>query len=223
MSAKMPLRLVRLHGRLVISVLVGAAVTLALLVIELHMATRLLAGWDVGVLLYLTLIYSVARRGDIARLRMRAAEEDESAIILLLFTFAAAIASLVAIVIEVGGSQSGNNLQAGYNVALAMGTIVLSWFFVHTEFALHYAHEFYGAGRDKRLGGLKFPGTRAPDYWDFLYFSLVIAMTSQVSDVAITSRTLRGVATMHGVLSFFFNLGILALMVNMLSNLIGAK
>jgi uncharacterized membrane protein len=219
----MPLRLVRLHGRLVISVLVGAAVTLALLAIELHMATRLLAGWDVGVLLYLTLIYSVARRGDIARLRKRAAEEDESAIILLLFTFAAAIASLVAIVIEVGGSQGGDNFQAGSNVALAMGTIVLSWSFVHTEFALHYAHEFYGAGRDKRLGGLKFPGTRAPDYWDFLYFSLVIAMTSQVSDVAITSRTLRGVATMHGVLSFFFNLGILALMVDMLSNLIGAK
>jgi uncharacterized membrane protein len=219
----MSLRLVRLHGRLAVSVLVGAAVTLGLLPIDLHIATRLLAGWDVGVLLYLTLIYSVARRGDIARLRKRAAEEDESAIILLLLTFVAAVASLVAIVIEVGGSQNGDNFQAGYNVALAMGTIVLSWFFVHTEFALHYAHEFYGAGRDKKLGGLKFPGTRAPDYWDFLYFSLVIAMTSQVSDVAITSRSLRGVATMHGVLAFFFNLGILALTVNMLSNLIGAK
>jgi uncharacterized membrane protein len=218
----MPLRLVRLHGRLAISILVGAAVTLALLTTDLHIATRLLAGWDAGILLYLTLIYSVARRGDIARLRKRAAEEDESAIILLLLTFVAAVASLVAIVIEVGGSQGGG-FQAGCNVALAMGTIVLSWGFVHTEFALHYAHEFYGAGRDKKLGGLKFPGTRAPDYWDFLYFSLVIAMTSQVSDVAITSRSLRGVATMHGVLAFFFNLGILALTVNMLSNLIGAK
>lgn len=223
MSAKLPLHLVRLHGRLMLSIGVGAAVTLGLLAIDLHMATRLLAGWDVGVLLYLTLIYSVARRSDIARLRKRAAEEDESAIILLLFTFAAAIASMVAIVIEVGGSQSGNNVQAGCNVALAMGTIVLSWSFVHTEFALHYAHEYYGAGRDKKIGGLKFPGTRTPDYWDFLYFSLVIAMTSQVSDVTISSRTLRGVATMHGVLSFFFNLGILALLVNMLSNLIGAK
>jgi uncharacterized membrane protein len=219
----MPLHLVRLHGRLVISIVAGAAVTLALLATDLHMTTRLLAGWDAGILLYLALIYSVARRGDIPRLRRRAAEEDESAIILLLFTFVAAIASLGAIVIEVGGSRNGDNIQAGYSVALAMGTIVLSWFFVHTEFALHYAHEYYGAGGDKKLGGLKFPGTRAPDYWDFLYFSLVIAMTSQVSDVAITSRTLRGVAMLHGVLSFFFNLGILALTVNMLSNLIGAK
>jgi uncharacterized membrane protein len=223
MSTKMPLRLVRLHGRLVTSIVVGAAITIGLLALNLHIATRLLIGWDAGIVLYLALIYSVARRGDIKRLRKRAAEEDESAVILLLFTFAAAVASLVAIVIEVGGSQSGASFQSGFSVALAMGTIVLSWFFVHTEFVLHYAHEYYGAGRDKKIGGLKFPGTLAPDYWDFLYFSLVIAMTSQVSDVAISSRSLRGIATMHGALSFFFNLGILALTVNMLSNLIGGK
>lgn len=217
------LRIVRLHGRLVISVAVGAVIAAALFTLDLHTATRLLIGWDAGILLYLTLIYSVARRGDIARLKQRAAEEDESAIILLLLTFAAAVASLVAIVIEVGGSQGGDGFQAGCGIALAMSTIVLSWFFVHTEFALHYAHEFYGEGRDKAFGGLKFPGGRQPDYWDFLYFSLVIAMTSQVSDVAITSHSLRRVASMHGVLSFFFNLGILALTVNMLSNLIGSK
>jgi uncharacterized membrane protein len=221
MNEKMPLRLVRLHGRLVISIVLGAVVALALLALNLHIATRLLIGWDAGILLYLTLIYSVARRGDIARLRRRAAEEDESAIILLLLTFAAAIASLGAIIIEVGGSQSGSG--AGFHVVFAMGTIVLSWFFVHTEFALHYAHEFYGERRDNKMGGLSFPGRGKPDYWDFLYFSLVIAMTSQVSDVAITSRALRRVASMHGALSFFFNLVILALTVNMLSNLIGAK
>ena len=223
MSAKMPLRLVRLHGRLVISIVVGAAVTFGLLALDLHAATRLLIGWDAGVLLYLTLIYSVARRSDIARLKKRAAEEDESAVVLLFLTFMAAVASLVAVVIEVGGSQGAAGLYAAFSIALAMGTIVLSWFFAHTEFALHYAHEFYGEGRDKKIGGLKFPGGQRPDYWDFLYFSLVIAMTSQVSDVAITSRSLRRVASMHGVLSFFFNLGILALTVNMLSNLIGAK
>jgi uncharacterized membrane protein len=218
-----PLRLLRLHIRLFISIAVGAAVAAALLAIDLHTATRLLVGWDCGVLLYLILIYSVARRGDIARLKQRAAEEDESAIILLLLTFVAAVTSLAAIVIEVGGSQSGDGFQAGCGIALGMTTIVLSWFFVHTEFALHYAHEFYGEGRDKKMGGLKFPGDGEPDYWDFLYFSLVIAMTSQVSDVAITGHSLRRVATMHGVLSFFFNLGILALTVNMLSSLIGGK
>lgn len=221
--APAPVRLVRLHGRLVVSVVVGAAIAAALFMTNLHTATRLLIGWDAGVLLYLTLIYSVARRGDIARLKERAAEEDESALVLLLLTFIAAAASLVAVVMEVGGSQSATGMYAALSVALAMSTIVLSWFFVHTEFALHYAHEFYGEGRDKKIGGLNFPGGQQPDYWDFLYFSLVIAMTSQVSDVAISSRSLRRVASMHGALSFFFNLGILALTVNMLSNLIGAK
>ena len=221
--ASASIHLVRLHGRLIISVAVGAAIATALLIVNLHIATRLLIGWDAGALLYLILIYSVARRGDIARLRTKAAEEDENALVLLFLTVIAAAASLVAVVIEVGGSQGATGMQAAFSITLAMSTIVLSWFFVHTEFALHYAHEFYGARRDKKLGGLKFPGGQQPDYWDFLYFALVIAMTSQVSDVAITSRSLRRVASMHGALSFFFNLGILALTVNMLSNLIGGK
>ena len=171
-------------------------------------------------LLYLILIYSVARRGDIARLRQRAAEEDEGAIALLLLTFIAALASLAAIIAEFGSTDNVASGVVALKVGFGMATIVLSWAFVHTGFALHYAHEFYGEGRDKVIGGLKFPDCPAPDYWDFLYFSLVIAMTSQVSDVAVTSHALRRVVAMHGVLSFFLNLGVLALTINMISNLI---
>ena len=101
-----------------------------------------------------------------------------------------------------------------------MATILLSWAFVHTIFSLHYAHEYYGERRDGKIGGLNFPGDQEPDYWDFLYFSLVIGMTSQVSDVAITSKVIRRMVAIHGVLSFFFNLTVLALTVNMVSNLI---
>ena len=97
---------------------------------------------------------------------------------------------------------------------------LLSWLFLHIVFALHYAHEYYGERSDDQIGGLKFPGQQSPDYWDFVYFSFVIAMTSQVSDVAITSKVIRRVATVHGVLSFFFNVSVLALTVNMVSNLI---
>jgi uncharacterized membrane protein len=217
-----PLRpaIVRLHGRLFGAIGLGIAAGLALLAVDLHPATRFLGGWNTGVLLYLVLIYSEARRGDITRLKKRAAEEDENAIILLLLTFVAAVASLVALVIELAGMRDAHGWQAGIQIALTAATVLLSWLFVHTEFALHYAHEFYGKGRDRTLGGLNFPGRSPPDYWDFLYFSLVIAMTSQVSDVAITSRSLRGVVAMHGVLSFFFNFGILALTVNILSNLL---
>jgi uncharacterized membrane protein len=91
---------------------------------------------------------------------------------------------------------------------------------VHTIFTFHYAHEYYGERRDGKIGGLLFPGDREPDYRDFLYFSLVIGMTSQVSDVQVTSKVIRRLVAIHGVLSFFFNLVVLALTVNMIAALL---
>lgn len=101
-----------------------------------------------------------------------------------------------------------------------MLTIILSWSFMHTIFAVHYAHEYYGEGRDREIGGLTFPGDDDPDYWDFLYYSLVIAMTAQVSDVQITSKIIRRQTTVHAIVAFFFNVAILALTVNITSNLL---
>jgi len=85
---------------------------------------------------------------------------------------------------------------------------------MHWIFPLHYAREFYGASGDKHAGGLLFPGKEEPDYWDFLYYSLVVAMTAQVSDVQITSKAIRRLTTVHGVASFFLNVTVLALTVN---------
>ncbi|MGI8526853.1 MAG: DUF1345 domain-containing protein [Pseudolabrys sp.] len=214
-----PVRFARLHGRLLISFALGVAVALVLLAAtDWRLSTKLLAGWDSFIALYLALIYQVMLQCGVEHIRARAAEEDEGAIAILMLTCVAAIASLFAIVLEVGNAK--NLPQGALLVALGTATIALSWSFVHTIFALHYAHEFYGEGRDRRTGGLNFPGRGEPDYWDFLYFSLVIAMTSQVSDVTISSKSIRHVATMHGVLAFFFNLGILALTINMVSSMI---
>ena len=215
----LPVRVARLHARLFISAVVGLAV-IALLPGDWWMSTRLLTGWNVGITLYLVLIHSVIWRCDVTRLRRRAKEQDEGAYAILLLSMAATLASLVAIVFELGGSKQAGNASMVTHVLLAMATTVLSWVFMHTIFSLHYAHEYYGEGRDKKLGGLNFPGENEPDYLDFLYFSLVIGMTSQVSDVAISSRSIRRVAALHGALSFFFNLTVLALTVNMISNLI---
>jgi uncharacterized membrane protein len=211
----MPIRLLRLHARLLISIVIGIAVALVLITTEWRTSTKLLAGWDVGVICYLLLIYPDISRALVSDIRHRAAIQDEGAVALLLLSPAASIASLAAVVAELGMPGQG-----WANFAVGMGTILLSWLFLHTIFAFHYAHEYYGEGSDDRIGGLKFPGLQAPDYWDFLYFSLVIAMTSQVSDVAITSKVIRRVVALHGVLSFFFNVSVLALTVNMVSNLI---
>jgi uncharacterized membrane protein len=214
----LPIRFVRLHAKLVIGALVGLIVV-AMAPFTLW-TTRMLAGWDIGVALYLALIQITMARCDIDRIRLRAAEQDESAFAILLLTMLATFASLVAIVFALGGSKQAPHENAAVLILLTIATIVLSWFFVHTIFALHYAHEYYGERRDGAIGGLNFPDDQKPDYWDFFYFSLVIGMTSQVSDVAITSKTIRRVATMHGVLSFFFNVTVLALTVNTMSNAI---
>jgi uncharacterized membrane protein len=215
----LPIRMLRLHAKLAIGALVGF-VFIVMAPFELLTTTRLLIGWDIGIGLYLALVHATMWRCDIDRIRRRAAEQDEGAFVILLLTMAATFASLIAIVFALGGSKQAPHGLAAALIVLTVGTIVLSWFFVHTIFALHYAHEYYGERRDGIIGGLNFPGGQDPDYWDFVYFSLVIGMTSQVSDVAITSRSIRRVATMHGVLSFFFNVTVLALTVNMVSNAI---
>ena len=216
----MPVRLARLHARLLISIAIGMAVTLGLAMTDWSMATKLLLGWDIGVVLYLALAYQLMVTCGIAEIRRRAAEDDEGALALLVLTGLSGLAIMGAIIAELGIAKVSGQPRSGLGVTLAMATILVSWAFVHTIFALHYAHEYYGERGDNAIGGLTFPGRQAPDYWDFLYFSLVIAMTSQVSDVVITSKVIRRIVTVHGALAFFFNVAVFALTVNIVSNLI---
>ena len=152
-----------LHARLFVSAALGIAVTLALLALPLRMSTRLLSGWDIGVALYLVLSYRAAARAAVATIRQRAAINDEGAVALLVLVTAAALASLAAVIAELG------HTPGVYQLVLGVSTIVLSWTFMHWIFALHYAREFYGSGRNRQVGGLLFPGKDDPDYWDFFY------------------------------------------------------
>ena len=180
------------------------------------MATRVLVGWDVYVGLYLALVTHLMSVCDVRHIRERAALEDEGQVTILVLTVAAALASLGAIVAELG--SSGGTPRRPAQVVLAALTILLSWAFIHTIFALHYAHEFYD---ETEGGGMAFPGGEAaPDYWDFVYFSFVIGMTSQVSDVGVTSRHIRRTVAAHGVVSFVFNAALLALTVNIAASAI---
>ena len=197
-------RIVRARPRLFLAALLAVAVT-TLLPADWRMATRVLVGWDAGVAAYLAAVL-VLMRSDISRIRRRAALQDEGRFVILVLVVAAALASLGAIVMQLGAGRMPAHL------ALATLTILLSWTLVHVIFALHYAHDFYAAS--PHGGGLAFPGGEDPDYWDFLYFSLVIGMTCQVSDVAVTGRTIRRTAAAHGVVSFLFNAALIALTVN---------
>jgi len=151
---------------------------------------------------------------DMTAIRARARQEDQGRAGRLWVSIVVSTVILVALVQELrAGHESG---IAGLVLpGIALG---LAWAFMNTMFALHYAHRYYGDGaRQQPLGGLDFPGDEKPDYWDFLYFSVVVGMTFQVSDVQITNRRLRRVALIQGVVAFVFNMVILALSVNVIA------
>jgi len=199
------LRVIRARPRLFIAAVL-AVLLIVVLPTDWRLSTRVLVGWDAGVAFYLIGAFILVAGADVVRIRRRAAILDEGRIAILVVVVGAALASLGGILAQLGSGRAPSHL------ALATITILLSWTFVHVIFALHYAHEFYAA--KPRGGGLTFPGGEDPDYWDFLYFSLVIGMTSQVSDVAVTGRTIRRTVAAHGVVSFLFNAALIALTVN---------
>jgi uncharacterized membrane protein len=202
---------VRARPRLFISIAVGVVLTAAAVgLTDWRPTTRLIAGWDLAVALYLALALHLMASSDVRRIRRHAAAQDEGQLTILACTVAAAVASLAAIFAELRSSAGGG--RPASSVLLAALTIFLSWVFIHTIFALHYAHEFYD---DTGGRGMAFPGGELnPDYWDFVYFSFVIGMTFQVSDVQVTSKLVRRVVVAHGAVSFFYNVAVLAMMVN---------
>ena len=209
-----PVRVVYARPRTFISILIGV-VAFALLPASLRLVTRALLGWDIFVAAYLTLVYAMMFQCGLARIKRNAVLQDDGRFLILLVVAFGAFASIAAIVFELGASQ--HSVPA---LALATVTIALSWAAVHTIFALHYAHEFY---RGTKPGGLQFPSGDThenADYWDFVYFSFVIGMTAQVSDVGITDKTIRRTATAHGIVSFIYNTALVALMVNIAASAI---
>ena len=209
-----PVRVVYARPRTFISVAAGI-VAFFVLPGSLRLVTRLLIGWDSFVTLYLLLVYIMMMRCGLARIRRNAVLQDDGRFLILLVTALGAFASIAAIVFELAGSH-----RSPVELALATITVALSWAAVHTAFALHYAHDYY---RGAKAGGLQFPNGdehEKPDYWDFVYFSFVIGMTAQVSDVGITDKTIRRTATAHGIVSFVYNTALVALMVNIAASAI---
>jgi uncharacterized membrane protein len=193
---------------------------LAFLPTSLSGPTRALVAWDLGAGLYLALAWRMMLRETVEKMRWRARIQDDGAVAVLVLTLVAAVASLAAIALELVGCKDLPAAAETAHLVLAGVTILLSWCFVHTAFALHYAHEYYVERGAPHREGLQFPGPDPPDYADFLYFSFVIGATSQTADISIASRTMRRLALLHGTLAFLFNTTLLALTVNIAASLI---
>jgi uncharacterized membrane protein len=149
--------------------------------------------------------------------------QDSNRTAIFLFVIFAAVASLLAVGWLLTSAKPAH-AQTSSPILLASATVVLSWSLIHTTFALHYAHVYYQRsgtnGKPSHGGGLLFPDEQHPGFLDFAYFSFVIGMTCQVSDVQISSKRLRRLALLHGALAFGFNTIILALTINLASTLL---
>jgi uncharacterized membrane protein len=210
----MPLRIVMVRPRLLLSLLAGFAVValLPMLPGDLRGVTRFLVGWDVGVGLYLVLAYWMIANSDLAHIHRQSMLQDEGSFVILVLTVVSAAISVGAVFAWLEMASRAETFTP-HGIVLLFFTIVLSWGLIHTMFALHYAHEFY-AEHHKNGGGLIFPGDPEPTYWDFVYFAFGIGTATQVSDVEITSKKIRRIVTMHGIVAFFFNVTVIALTVS---------
>lgn len=214
-------RIVAARPRLFIGA-AGGALAFPLLPATLSNTTRAILAWDVGVVIYLALsaLLFTRERSDHMAADAEAQEEGEWTIFGL--TMAVVLFSFVAILGEFAGTSHMKPTDRTLHIALVAVTLFISWLMTHVTFAFRYAHEYYARANvaGQIDGGLEFPGSERPDYLDFMYFSLVLGMTFQVSDVQITSRKLRRLAALHGLLSFLFNTIILALTVNIAAGLV---
>jgi uncharacterized membrane protein len=184
--------------------------------------TRGIGAWDIGatafLLLSLTLIAGATSEG----MEANAEAQQEGEWTLFWLVVAGATASFAAIVSEFGSMKGATPSVQEQKIIMVAATLAVTWLLTHVVFALRYAHEYYTRTGDSPVpdGGLEFPREPHPDYYDFFYFAAVLGMTFQVSDVQITSRKLRRLATIHGLLGFLFNTVIVALTVNLASGLL---
>lgn len=157
------------------------------------------------------------------RAMLQAQRQDESRSITFILVLFAVSVSLVGILLQMKPVDE-SLIRKGLHRAISLLGVGLSWVLLHTVFTQRYAHLYYtnpGAGPDDQVGGLDFPQEKQPDYLDFAYFSFIIGMTFQVSDVSISSGSIRRVVLLHSLISFVFNTIVVALIISIISNLFG--
>jgi uncharacterized membrane protein len=206
----------RLFACALVGLLVGMLIPQSLVALTI---TRALLGWNAGISLYLLLCMIMIMRSTKEKIHSQAQLEDEGQWVILTLVIFAAIASLVAIIVELAAASDLDEAHRYAHIGLALFTIVASWAFTHMMFGLHYAHQYYLALTNAQPAGLQFAGDDAPDYGDFLYFSFIIGTSAQTADVNISSTAMRRVALLHSVLAFFFNTTVLALTINIAASL----
>jgi len=213
-------QVLRNRPQLTIGIAVGIALG-ALVPASIRPSARVLIGWDAAVWTYLVLIWLHMAFANEEAVRQNAQREDENAGIVLFLVCTATVASIVAIVLELGTTKDLGTASKVLHSLLTGLTLIGAWFLIPTIFTLHYARLFYGS--EPAAPALVFPDRDLkPNYWDFLYFSFTIACASQTADIGLRGRSARRAVLAQSILSFYFNVSVLGLCVNIAASMVGS-
>ena len=200
---------------LFLAVLVAAFIVYRALLPMAGWKDTVVVAFDIAAVVLLGSLLPLLKDSAAKVLRQHAADNDANRVLILCFTSLLTVVVMAAITGEMPGAQRGEAIALGKLI----GTLLLTWLFANSVYALHYAHGYYvqdESGGDCR--GLDFPGTRTPDYGDFAYFAFTLGMTFQTSDVAISSPATRRVVLLHTFAAFVFNIGVIAFTINLLGS-----
>lgn len=184
------------------------------------LAISLALSWSLAGCFYLVLTYVMMIFSKQENIFSLSKKEDDGAVIILLIIILSAAASLITIVIILSGLKTLPPHLALRHVSIVLGTFAISWLFVHTAFALHYAHVYYQEYEKTKDPPLLFASNPRPSYLDFLYFSMVIGMTCQTADVNIANSRIRLLVMLQGLTAFIFNTSLLALALNLIAGVV---
>lgn len=205
--------------RFLICLAIGVFVFFMVEIKNIDALTHFMIGWNTFSLCMIIMTWVTFYITNSKQIREQAKIQDPSRPVIFIIVLIATVASFLAVLLLIVTKKDGNDGVA-YRIPIAIAGMLFSWFLIHTIFALRYAHIYYGDHEIKpnvHAGGLEFPNDDKPEYFDFAYFSFVLGMTFQVSDVQVTSKSLRKLVMLHGLLSFGFNTIMIALTINLVA------
>ena len=210
----------RLHSahKLLICVFIGIIVYFIINPQHLDRLTHVMIGWDAFSLCMIIMSWITFFITASQQIREQAKVQDLSRLVIFIIVLISTFASFLAVLLLIVSKKNYESSEA-FHLVIAIAGMFFSWVLIHTIFTFRYAHIFYGDHEEKpntHAGGLEFPNDKKPDYLDFAYFSFVLGMTFQVSDVEVSSKRLRKLCLLHGVLSFIFNTVMIALTINII-------
>ncbi len=219
-SAPMPFfERINSFQRLFICIAIAVIVYFVVQITNIDELSHIMIGWNTFSLCMIVMSWVSFFITDSRQIREQAKVQDPSRTIIFIIIIISTLISFLAVLLLIISKDKSDNASS-WRIAIAISGMLFSWFLIHTIFTLRYAHLYYGDHETKpntHAGGLEFPDDSKPEYLDFAYYSFVLGMTFQVSDVQITSKRLRSLAMLHGLLSFVFNTIMIALTINLIA------